>query len=75
VAILPKAQNTQTDLVGYTLSFESDKDALRLTRTLKSDVIYLQPDQYETLHRFYQAVRTADEQQIVLQPAGTSTAN
>ena len=75
VAILPKAQNTQTDLVGYTLSFESDKDALRLTRTLKSDVIYLQPDQYETLHRFYQAVRTADEQQIVLQPADTSTAN
>jgi transglutaminase-like putative cysteine protease len=72
---LPKPQSTETDLVGYSLSSENDKGTLRLVRKLRSDVISLETDQYETLHRFYQAVRTGDEQQLVLEPSGTPASN
>jgi Domain of Unknown Function with PDB structure (DUF3857) len=72
VSSLPAPRNTRSDLAGYSLNLESNKAVLRVTRLLRSDVISLDVDRYETLRGFYQAVRTGDEQQIVLQPAGAT---
>jgi hypothetical protein len=54
---------------------ESGKDALRLTRKLKVDFMVLATKYYPALRSFFQAVRTADEEQIVLQPGSTTAGN
>jgi len=75
VSSLPKPQSGDASLVSYNLSVENDKRMLHVVRTLTSDVISLEPSHYDTLHSFYQAVRTGDEQQIVLQPATPAASN
>jgi hypothetical protein len=55
--------------VTYALKVEGSKDTLRLVRKLKVDFLILDPKYYPELRNFFQAVRSGDEQQIVLQPA------
>ena len=54
---------------------EDDKGTLHLTRLLRSDLLMLDAKYYPTLRAFYQKVRTGDEEQIVLQPAGARASN
>jgi len=75
VSSLPLRQGTQSSLVGYSLNVENNKGTLHVARVLRSDVISLEQNQYAGLRDFYQAVRTGDEQQIVLQPSGTAAGN
>jgi hypothetical protein len=46
-----------------------------LERHLKCSLTILEQKYYNALRTFYQSVRSADEQQIVLQPQGVSSGN
>jgi hypothetical protein len=56
-------------VVGYTLNVENGTDSLHLTRKLKVDFMLLEAKYYPQMRDFFEAVRTGDEEQIVLQPA------
>jgi hypothetical protein len=75
VVALPPRQGKQSNLDGYSLTVENDKDMLHVARVLRSDVISLESYEYPALHDFYQTVRTGDGQQVVLQPGTASDAN
>ncbi len=75
VSSLPQAQNTDAKVMVYTLKVENDKGSLHFERHLRSGLTYLEQKYYPALRNFYQAVRTADEQQVVLQPGATAASN
>lgn len=68
VSSLPQAQNNDLKVVAYTLKVEDKKGTLHFERRVRSDLISLEQKYYPALRSFYEGVRTADEQQIVLQP-------
>ena len=75
VGSVPTARQDDKGPVAYTLKVENGKDALHLTRRLKVDVLMLDQKYYPALRSFFQAVRTADEEQIVLQPGAATASN
>ena len=75
VSTLPQPQTNDAKLVVYSMKVANDKGTLHLERHLKSDLISLEQKYYGALRNFYQMVRTADEQQVVLQPGGLSAGN
>ena len=75
IGSLPQAQNNDAKAVAYSLKVESDKGSLHLERHLRCSLTFLEQKYYGTLRNFYQSVRSGDEQQIVLQPMGTSSGN
>jgi hypothetical protein len=75
VGSVPAAQNVDAKAVRYALKAESDKGSLHLTRRLAVDLLFLDPKFYPALRDFFQVVRTGDEEQVVLQPIGTSASN
>jgi len=70
VSSLPQPQSNDVKVVAYTVNVEDKKGTLHMGRTMRSDLISLEQKYYGALRNFYQSVRTADEQQIVLQPGG-----
>jgi len=70
---IPPGNDLDKGVVGYNLKIESIKNSLHLTRKVKVNFLLLETKYYASLRAFFQAIRTADEQQILLQP-GTSTA-
>jgi hypothetical protein len=75
VSSVPPGQDQDKGLVAYNLKVESGKDSVHLTRKVKVDFMILEPKYYPALRSFFQGVRTADEQQIVLQPAAATAGN
>jgi len=75
IGSLPQAQNNDVKAVAYSLKVENDKGSLHLERHLRCSLTFLEQKYYGTLRNFYQSVRSGDEQQIVLQPMGTSGGN
>jgi hypothetical protein len=75
VSSLPPAQNTDAKVMAYTLKVENDKGSLHFERHLRSGLTFLEQKYYPALRNFYQAVRTGDEQQVVLQPGATAASN
>jgi len=75
ISTMPPPEKEDRKLVGYTLLAENNKGTLHLSRSLMVDVLLLDTKYYAALRSFFQGVRTADEQQVVLLPAGTSAAN
>ncbi len=73
VASVPSAKTEDGHVVSYNLKVDGET-SLHLSRTLRIDFLYLEQKYYPALRNFFQAVRTADEEQVVLQP-GTATAN
>jgi hypothetical protein len=71
---LPKEIHMDAKAAEYRIQSNAKENALEVTRTLRSDVLLLEPSLYPTLRDFYQKVRTADEQQAVLQPGTNSAA-
>jgi len=71
VSSLPQPQTDDGHIILYTLKVENDKGTLHVERRLRRDLITLEQKYYTALRNFYQSVRTGDEQQVVLQPAGT----
>ena len=70
VKSVPPAQNQDQKLVAYTLKVEDDKGEEHIVRQLKLDLLGLDQKYYGALRNFFQQVKTADEQQIVVQPGG-----
>ncbi len=68
---LPPLQNQDAHVVLYSLKAENDKGTLRLTRKLNLNISLLDTKYYPALRNFFQVVRTGDDEQLVLQPAGT----
>jgi hypothetical protein len=75
VTNLPSGQDQDARVVAYTLKVESARDTLHLTRKLKVDFMILASSFYPSLRDFFQAVRTGDEQQIVLETGSVNPAN
>jgi hypothetical protein len=71
----PTPQVQQTKAVSFSVKVEQDGNALHLTRTLNRDFLLLDQKAYPALRNLFQMLRSADEQQIVLQPAATAAAN
>ncbi len=59
----------------YSLKVEQSPGTLRLTRKLTIDVLLVQQKYYTALRNFFQAVRTSDGIQVVLQPGEIHASN
>jgi len=68
VSGLPRAQDQDGKVILYTLNVEKGPGTLHLTRKLSFDVVLVDQKYYTALRNFFQTVRTADSEQIVLQP-------
>jgi hypothetical protein len=75
VSNLPKPGDRDAKLLVYTMKVDEKNGTLHIERRLKSDVVMLEPKYYPAVRSFYQAVRTGDEEQIVLQPATSGAGN
>jgi hypothetical protein len=73
VSSVPPGKDQDEHVIGYNLKVEDGKNTLHLTRKLKVDFMILDAKYYVALRNFFQAVRNADEEQVVVQP-GTSNA-
>ncbi|MGA2005843.1 MAG: DUF3857 domain-containing protein [Terriglobales bacterium] len=71
VSSVPPAQQLDLKLVVYNAKVEQGTGTLRLTRKLTIDALLLEPKYYTSLRNFFQAVRTSDGVQVVVQPGGT----
>jgi hypothetical protein len=65
---LPPPLSDDGHVVTYSLKIDGAKSTLRIQRKLSVDFLLLEPKYYPALRKFFQTVRTGDEQQIVLQP-------
>jgi len=71
-ASLPKPVDQDAKAADYKLTVEDQKGLLHIRREIRSDLLIVPKDSYPILRNFYQSVRAQDDQQIVLQPVGTS---
>jgi hypothetical protein len=75
VASTPPAQTQPGKVVDYELKVENNNNTIHVTRKLGVDILLLDSKYYPALRNFFQAVKTGDEQQILLQPAEVSSSN
>ena len=75
VSSLPKPAANDEKVLVYSMKADNDKGTLHLERHLKCSLTMVEPKYYSSLRNFYQSVRSADDQQIVLQPLGVSSGN
>jgi hypothetical protein len=59
----------------YTLKIEQKPGSIHITRGIRSDLLVVPKNAYPVLRDFYQAVKSGDEQQIVLQPGASAATN
>jgi Domain of Unknown Function with PDB structure (DUF3857) len=74
VESVPKVVDHDAKAVQYSLKVEDESGVLHIRRALRSDLVMVDKDHYPVLRNFYQLVKTEDEQQAVLQPAGMAAA-
>jgi hypothetical protein len=74
VESVPKVVDHDVKAVRYSLKVEDNSSVLHIRRVLRSDLLMVDKDHYPVLRSFYQLVKTEDEQQAVLQPAGAAAA-
>jgi len=72
---VPPGEDQDKGVVGYSLKVENGKNTLHLTRKLRVDFMLLDSKYYPALRAFFQGVRSADEQQIVLRPGSAAASN
>jgi uncharacterized protein DUF3857 len=75
VSTLPKPQTVDAKAIIYNTEAKNDKGTLHLSRALNVDITLLPQENYGTLRRVFQFVRTADEQQAMLQPGAATASN
>jgi hypothetical protein len=75
VGSLPQIQDADGKIISYTMKVENDKGGVHVQRHLRSQIEMLEAKYYTALRNFYQAVRTGDEQQVVLQPGAAAASN
>jgi hypothetical protein len=72
---LPAAQDRDAKACVYSLKVENKDDAVHVVRNLDMKLYLTDAKYYPALRNFFQAVRTGDDQQIVLQPGATDASN
>lgn len=75
IITVPTPEKQDQHVITYTMQAENNKGTLHLSRALNVDLLMLDAKYYGALRSFFQRVRTVDEQQVMLQPAGTSAGN
>ena len=75
VSNLPAEQTNDQKVAVYHLKAENNKGTLHVIRQLNSDLLMVDAKSYPALRNFYQAVRTGDDQQIVIQPGTSAVSN
>jgi hypothetical protein len=75
VSSVPKELNQDARAAVYVRKVLDEKGTLHLTRILRSELLMLEAKYYPTLRAFFQNVRTADEEQIIVQPMAARAAN
>jgi len=75
VSSVPPPQDNDGKVIAYSLKVEQNPGTLRLTRKFTIDFLMLEPKYYAALRKFFQAVRTSDGVQIVLQPGEIHASN
>ena len=71
------AKNSMLDAkaVAYSLDTGNDKGTLHLNRLLNVDLVLVPVVNYPALRQIFQIVRTGDEEQVILQPGGSTASN
>jgi hypothetical protein len=72
---IPSVQGVDAKAAVYKTNIENNKGTLHMTRRVNLDLLMVDSKLYSTLRAFFQAVKTGDEQQIVLQPGATASSN
>jgi len=72
---LPPEQKYDAQAAGYSLAAENKDGVLHLTRKITVDMVLLDAKYYGALRKFFQAVRTGDDQQMVVVPGAKSAGN
>jgi hypothetical protein len=75
VSSIPNAKDQDGHVVRYTLKVDKNGETLHLTRKLTIDIMMLDKKYYPALRSFYEAIRTGDGEQIVLQPGEIHASN
>ncbi len=75
VSTVPPAEDKDAKAAQYILKVENSKNAVHITRSLRSDLLMLPKENYPALRQFFGVVRTCDDEQIVLQPGTATSAN
>jgi len=75
VSTVPQEQTADGHVITYTAKATFDKNKLHLTRKLDVNVVLLDQRAYPALRTLFMAVRTGDEEQVVLQPGATTASN
>ncbi len=75
VSSIPPPQDNDGKVIVYSLKVEQNAGTVRLTRKFTIDFLMLEPKYYAALRKFFQAVRTSDGVQIVLQPGEIHASN
>jgi hypothetical protein len=72
---IPSIQDVDAKAAVYRMKIENNKGTLHVSRRVNLDLLMVDAKLYPTLRAFFQAVKTGDEQQIVLQPGAVSAGN
>ena len=72
---LPPEKTQDSKVLFYDLKADNDSGKVRIVRKFDVDLLLLDAKYYPALRKFYEVIRTGDEQQILLQPALSAAAN
>jgi hypothetical protein len=75
VESVPPDKVNDAHVLGYTLKVGNQDGTLQVLRKLNVDFMLLEVKYYGALRSFFQAVRSGDEQQILLQPGASAAKN
>ncbi|HYA63700.1 MAG TPA: DUF3857 domain-containing protein [Candidatus Sulfotelmatobacter sp.] len=75
VSSAPAALDQDAKAAEYKLTVDDRKKSVRITRTVRCDLLVVPKESYSVLRTFYEAVRTGDDQQVVLQPGAVAAGN
>ncbi|MGH9641376.1 MAG: DUF3857 domain-containing protein [Terriglobales bacterium] len=75
VSSIPPAKVQDAHVITYDMKVEKNAEVLHLTRKLTIDALSLEQKYYAALRNFFQGIRTADSEQIVLQPGEIHASN
>jgi hypothetical protein len=66
VSALPKPQSKQQETLAYQFGAELEGETLSLHRQLSVDALMIGASKYPTVRTFFQGVKAADEEQIII---------
>jgi hypothetical protein len=75
VSNVPPPQTQDGHIIAYSLKADSGSGTVHVVRQLNVDVLILEQKYYSALRKFFQVVRTGDEEQILLQARAASASN